>query len=43
MSLIGGMAILEAVSVDRGSDIEKLWTKQVEKIVSALEGKCRLI
>jgi hypothetical protein len=43
MSLIGGMAILEAVGVDRGSDIEKLWTKQIEKIVGASEGKCRLI
>jgi hypothetical protein len=43
MSLIGGMAILEAVGVDRDSDIEKLWTKQVEKIVGAAEGKCRLL
>jgi hypothetical protein len=43
MSLIGGMAILESVGVDRGSELEKLWTKQVEKIVGAPEGKCRLI
>jgi hypothetical protein len=43
MGLIGGMAILEAVGVDRGSDLDKLWTNQVEKIVGAQEGKCRLL
>src|SRR5262249_13875560 len=43
MHLIGGMAMLESVGVDRGSDIEKRWTKQVEKMVGAPEGKCRLI
>jgi hypothetical protein len=42
-SLIGGMAILEAVGVDRNSEIEKLWTTQVEKMAGAPEGKCRLL
>jgi hypothetical protein len=43
MNLIGGMAILEAVGVDRNSEMEKLWTKQVEKMVGVPEGKCRLL
>jgi hypothetical protein len=43
MNMVGAMAILEAVGLDRGSDIEKLWTKQVEKIVGAPEGRCRLL
>jgi hypothetical protein len=43
MNLVGGMALLEAVGVDRGSDMEKLWARQVEKMVGAPEGKCRLI
>jgi hypothetical protein len=43
MSLIGGMAILESVGVDRDSDIEKIWSTQIEKMVGAPEGKCRLI
>jgi hypothetical protein len=43
MNLPGGMGILESVGVDRNSEIEKLWTKQVERIVAAPEGKCRLL
>jgi hypothetical protein len=43
MSLVGGMAILEAVGIDRGSDVEKLWAQQIEKMLGASEGKCRLL
>jgi hypothetical protein len=43
MNLAGGMAMLESVGVDRDSDIEKLWTKEVERIVGVADGKCRLL
>jgi hypothetical protein len=43
MHLTGAMAMLESMGVDRDSDMEKLWTKQVEQMVSAPEGKCRLL
>jgi hypothetical protein len=43
LNLPGGLGVLESVGVDRDSDIEKVWTNQVERMVGAPEGKCRLL
>jgi hypothetical protein len=43
MNLPGGLGMLESVGVDRNSEIEKLWKNQVERIVAAPDGKCRLL
>ncbi|MCP3444207.1 hypothetical protein [Bradyrhizobium sp. CCGUVB14] len=42
-NMLGGMGILEAVGIDRDSDIEKLFKQQVELVVGAKEGTCRLL
>jgi hypothetical protein len=43
MNLAGGMGMLESVSLDRDSNMEKLWKSQVERIAGVPEGKCRLL
>jgi hypothetical protein len=42
-NLTGGMGFIESIGIDKDSDIEKLWKSQVERIVGAPEGKCRLL
>jgi hypothetical protein len=43
IDLQGGMSVLGLMPVDPGSDVEKAWTKIVEKWVGAAEGTCRLL
>jgi hypothetical protein len=39
----GTMGFVEAMPLERNSDMEKIWRSQAEKITGAPEGKCRLL
>ena len=39
----GAMGFVEAIPLERDSDLEKIWRSQVERITGAPEGKCRLL
>jgi hypothetical protein len=43
MHMPAAMGLMESLGVDRDSDIEKLWKKQVEQLAGATEGTCRLL
>jgi hypothetical protein len=43
MNLMGGMGFMEAMGLDRDSEMEKIWKSQVEKIVGVPAGSCRLL